>query len=159
MFEFSRPALPQIELSSSLSTLAALASQIQALIAAAISHPLLAIAAILLSIGFIQLMADLVKRLIKAALTFVLTLPLSLSQWVWKRATAAGTTAQPKEIQIQQLMDRLESLRQEQDAVMIELRALLSAGKTQKKVTVQPLEAIAHTAAKPSETPPADQGH
>ena len=73
MFEFSRPALPQIELSNSLSTLAALASQIQALITAAISHPLLAIAAILLSIGFIQLMADLVKRLIKAALTFVLT--------------------------------------------------------------------------------------
>ncbi len=116
-------ALPWIDLPDSLETLGNLAVKLQQLITAAISHPLLAVAAVLLSIGLIQLAADLVKRIIKASLTFILTLPLNLSQRLWKQIT---TNPESKQTQINQLLDRLETLRQEQDQVIAELKPLLS---------------------------------
>ncbi len=116
-------ALPWIDLPDSLETLGNLAVQLQQLITAAISHPLLAVAAVLLSIGLIQLAADLVKRVIRASLTFILTLPLNLSQRLWKQIT---TNPESKQAQINQLLDRLETLRQEQDQVIAELKPLLS---------------------------------
>ncbi len=116
-------ALPWIDLPDSLETLGNFANQLQRLITAAISHPVLAVIVLLLSIGLIQLAADLVKRTIQASLKFVLTLPLTLSQHLWKRLT---TDPDSKQTKIKQLLDRLETLRQEQDQVIAELKPLLS---------------------------------
>jgi hypothetical protein len=116
-------ALPWIDLPDSLETLGNLANRLQQLITAAIAHPVLAVIVLLLSIGLIQLAADLVKRTIQASLKFVLTLPLTLSQYLWKRLT---TDPDSKQTKIKQLLDRLETLRQEQDQVIAELKPLLS---------------------------------
>ena len=116
-------ALPWIDLPDSLETLGNLAVRLQQLITAAISHPLLATIVLLLGIGLIQLAADLVKRIIRTSLTFILTLPLNLSQRLWKQIT---TNPESKQTKINQLLDRLETLRQEQDQVIAELKPLLS---------------------------------
>ncbi|MEL6259447.1 MAG: hypothetical protein AAFR12_00140 [Cyanobacteria bacterium J06626_6] len=132
-----RFALPQIELPNSLDQLANFASQLQTAISAAISHPILAVLTVLLTIALIQIIADLVKRFIKAGLTFVLKLPLMLSQWLWQRVTAS--TEPTKSAQIKDLLIRLEMLRQEQDHVLEELKQLVSApSKTNISVSEQP---------------------
>ncbi|MEM8505408.1 MAG: hypothetical protein AAF716_19935 [Cyanobacteria bacterium P01_D01_bin.1] len=115
--------LPWIDLPDSLETLGNFATQLQRVTTTAISHPILAVVTLLLSIGLIQLAADLVKRTIQASLKFVLTLPLVLSQRLWKRIT---TDPDSKQTQINQLLNRLETLRQEQDQVIAELKPLLS---------------------------------
>ncbi|MBE9061720.1 hypothetical protein [cf. Phormidesmis sp. LEGE 11477] len=117
-------ALPWIDLPDSLETLGNLAVQLQRLITVAISHPIWAVITLLLSIGLIQLAADLVKRTIQASLRFILTLPLMLSQRLWKQIT---TNPETKQAQINQLLNRLETLRQEQDQVIAELKPLLSS--------------------------------
>ena len=120
-------ALPWIDLPDSLETLGNLAVQLQRLITEAISHPIWAVVVVLLSIGLIQLVADLVKRTIQASLKFILTLPLTLSQRLWKQLTLNPDT---KQTQINQLLDRLETLRQEQDQVIAELKPLLTSTST-----------------------------
>ena len=118
-------AFPWRELPDSLDTLTTLAAQLQTVIGTAISHPLWAIAAVLFTIVLIQIAADLVKRVLKASLAFVLKLPLMLSQWLWKKATASAQPSQAA--QVDQLIARLEVLRQEQDQVVAELKTLLSS--------------------------------
>ncbi|EDX84073.1 hypothetical protein S7335_1770 [Synechococcus sp. PCC 7335] len=120
-------ALAWIDLPDSLETLGNLAVQLQRLISEAVSHPILAVVIVILSIGLIQLVADLVKRTIQASLKFILTLPLTLSQRLWKQLTLNPDT---KQTQINQLLERLEVLRQEQDQVIAELKPLLSPGPT-----------------------------
>ena len=116
-------SLPNLSLSDSLGSLAAMANQIQIMVNGAIAHPVWAIALILLTITLIQIIADLAKRIVKAALAFVIRLPLSLSQWIWKRATAP---AKPEvSAQAHQLIEQLESLRAEQDQIIAQLKRLL----------------------------------
>ncbi|MEO0768684.1 MAG: hypothetical protein AAFY72_04510 [Cyanobacteria bacterium J06649_4] len=123
--------LPWRGLPDSLDTLSTVASQLQWLITTALAHPFWAVVALVLSIGLIQLIADLVKRIIRASLTFVLTLPLRLSQWIWKRATATPKAIpQTPSAKIDQLLIRLEALRQEQDQVIAELKTLLPTTTT-----------------------------
>ena len=114
----------------SLNSLAAALDQAQALVASAISHPVWAIVLLIVGIGLLQLIADLIKRLLKASLTLVLKLPLLLSQWIWKKATAAPPT---NETQINQLMARLETLNQEHEQIVTELKALLSQSDVRPK--------------------------
>ncbi|MGC1308980.1 MAG: hypothetical protein WA885_17270 [Phormidesmis sp.] len=121
-------ALPWASLPDSLDTLGSLAAQLQSVITAAVSHPVRAIAAVVLTITLLQIIADLIKRALKAALTFVLKLPLALSQWLWRRATMTPPTEQ--EAQVSQLMARLDDLRQEQDQVVAEIKSLLALPKT-----------------------------
>ncbi|MEL7141026.1 MAG: hypothetical protein AAFY33_10985 [Cyanobacteria bacterium J06643_4] len=121
-------ALPWVALPDSLDTLGTFASQLQVLISAALAHPFWAIGLLLLGIGLLQLIADLVKRVLKASLTFIVTSPLTLSQWVWKRATTPVTS---KADQINQLLTRLDNLRAEQDQVIDELKTLMAS--TSKK--------------------------
>jgi len=128
-------ALPWIDLPDSLETLGNFANRLQQLITTAISHPVLAVIVLLLSIGLIQLAADLVKRTIQACLKFVLTLPLTLSQHLWKRLT---TDPDSKQAQINQLLNRLETLRQEQDQVIAELKPLLSASTSSNSPNSNP---------------------
>ena len=121
------PDLPDLNAVSSL------AAQIQTVISSAIAHPLWAVAIILLSITLIQIIADLIKRSLKAALTLLLRLPLFISQWIWKR-TIAFPKNQPSLSTVEQadqLLARLETLRQEQDRVIADLKALLSEPVTQ----------------------------
>lgn len=125
-------ALPWIDLPDSLETLGNLATRLQQLITAAISHPILAVIVLLLSIGLIQLAADLVKRTIQAGLRFMLMLPLMLSQRLWKQIT---TNPDSRQTQIDQLLERLESLRIEQEQVIAELKPLLSSTSTSAAVT------------------------
>lgn len=121
-------ALPWVDLPDSLTTLTALAAQLQTVISTAIAHPIWAIVLLLLTIVLIQILADLIKRLLKTSLTFVLRLPLILSQWLWQKATA---TAQPSQTaQLSQLLTRLDALRQEQDQVISELKSLLPKADT-----------------------------
>lgn len=117
-------ALPWASLPDSLDTLGSLAAQLQSVTTAAVSHPIRAIAAVVLTITLLQIIADLIKRALKAGLTFILRLPLALSQWLWRRATTTPPTDQ--EAQIGQLMTRLDALRQEQDGVVAEIKSLLS---------------------------------
>ena len=118
-------AFPWTELPDSLDTLTTLAAQLQTVIGAAISHPVWAIAAVLFTIVLIQITADLVKRVLKTSLAFVLKLPLVLSQWLWKKVTAPAQPSQAA--QVDQLLARLDILRQEQDQVVVELKTLLSS--------------------------------
>ena len=113
-----------------LNALGSLAAQLQTIISRAITHPLWTIVLILLAITLIQIVADLIKRSLKALLTLLLKLPLFLSQWIWKR-----TVGQPKPTdsqilskaeQADQLIARLETLRQEQDQIIAELKSLLN---------------------------------
>ena len=89
-------ALPWVDFPNSLDTLSTFAGQLQSVITAAVTHPFWAIGLIVLSIGLIQLVADLVKRMIKAALAFLLKLPLMLSQWIWKKATIKKEADSPE---------------------------------------------------------------
>lgn len=107
-----------------LSSLSTLAAQVQRVIATVIQHPIWAVTAVVLTIVLLQIIVDLLKRALKAGLTFVLKLPLSLSQWLWKRATTSPPTE--TEAKIASLMARLESLRQEQGQITAEINALLS---------------------------------
>lgn len=141
-------ALPWVALPDSLDTLGTFASQLQVLISAALAHPFWAIGLLLLSIGLLQLVADLVKRVLKASLTFILTSPLTLSQWVWKRATTPATS---KADQINQLLTRLDDLRTEQDEVISELKALMASTpkSAQDNVSSNNLEATSDDLAEP----------
>ena len=102
----------------------------QTVISSAIAHPFWAIALILLSITLIQIVADLIKRSLKALLTLLLKLPLFVSQWIWKRTVKPKppTDAQllSKAEQVDQLITQLESLRQKQDQVITDLKAILN---------------------------------
>lgn len=126
-----------------LNSLAALAIQVQTLVTRAIEHPVWAIALVIIAIGLLQIMADLIKRLLKATLTFALKLPLILSQWVWKRATTSPTSQAE---QVEQLIAKLDTLRDEQDHVISELKAVLA---TQTKAT--PVKRIAEEEPGPDE--------
>lgn len=115
-------ALPWAGLPDSLDTLANMAARLQSVVTLAFNHPVWAIVAIVFTIGLLQILADLVKRLIKISVAFVLKLPLALSQWVWKRAT---TTADSPDVKIDRLVNQLDKLRVEQDQVIAELKLLL----------------------------------
>ena len=130
--------LPDIDLPDipNLNALGSLAGQLQAVISGAIAHPVWAIAIVLLSITLIQIVADLIKRSLKAFLSILLKLPLFISQWIWRRVTSqkkAPTDAQivSKAEQADQLIARLEALRQEQDTVISALKDLLSQPESQ----------------------------
>ena len=122
---------PWGSLPDSLDTLSSLAAQLQTVIAAVIQHPIWAVTAVVLSIVLLQIIVDLLKRALKAGLTFVLKLPLLLSQWLWKRATTSAPTE--TEAKIALLMARLESLRQEQGQITAEINALLSLPRVSAK--------------------------
>ncbi len=146
MLDFSRPTFPRIDfldLSDSLDTLAKFANQLQMIVTAAFAHPLIAVALLLLSIGLIQLAADLVKRLLKAVITFTLTLPFTLSQWIWKKVTAAAVAPESRQAQIDQLMAQLEMLRQEQDQTLAALKALLASKDSQGGIVTDSQRAFA----------------
>ncbi len=125
------PDLPDLPNLPDLNALGNLAVQLQAVISRAIAHPFWTIALILLAITLIQIVADLIKRSLKSLLTLLLKLPLFVSQWIWKRTV--GQTKPPTDAQIlskaeqaDQLITRLETLRQEQDQVIAELKSLLN---------------------------------
>ena len=136
MFEFSHPALFAVnfpldfslDFPGSLDSVAGFITQLQSAIASAIQHPFLAILALLVGIGLLQLIADLVKRILKASIAFILTLPVNLSQWIWKRATTSSKAS--KETQIEQLIDQLETLRAEEAQIITELKGLLSSAQS-----------------------------
>ncbi len=137
MLDFSRPTFPRmdfLDLSNSLDTLAKFANQLQTAIAVAFAHPLIAVAALLLSIGLLQLAADFMKRLLKAIITAILTLPFTLSQWLWKRVT---TSPESKQTQINQLITRLETLRHEQDQVLAALKTLLASEDSESGIVAK----------------------
>lgn len=133
IFDSRLLALPWVALPDSLDTLGTFASQLQVLISAALAHPFWAIALLLLSIGLLQLIADLVKRVLKASLTFILTSLLTFSQWIWKRATTPATS---KADQIDRLLTRLDNLRAEQDQVIDELKTLMASTPKNAQDTV-----------------------
>ena len=131
----SRLDLPDLP---DLTALGSLAAQLQTIISWAIAHPFGTIALVLLAITLIQIVADLIKRSLKALLTLLLKLPLFVSQWIWRRtigqaklSTSAQTNVQTnaqilsKAEQADQLIARLEALRQEQDQIVAELKSLL----------------------------------
>ena len=146
-----RPSLPGISRLSgidlpdlpNLNALSNLAGQLQAVISGAIAHPFWAIAIVVLSITLIQIIADLIKRSLKALLSLLLRLPLFISQWIWRRATSqkkAPTDAQilSKAEQADQLIVRLEALRQEQDTVILALKDLLNQPELRQPELRQP---------------------
>lgn len=122
---------PWADLSDSLTTLSNFATQVQKASQMVLTHPIWAILLLIFSIGFLQLIVDLIKRSVRASLTFILKLPLIASQWLWQRAIALPNpdpaNHQPDQVdQIDQLMARLEQLRQEQDQIITHLKTLLS---------------------------------
>ena len=121
--------LPNIDLPERLPDLSAigtLAVQFQAVISSAIAHPIWAIVVVLLSITFIQIIADLIKRSLKALLTLLLKFPLLISQWIWKRTVSPKALSKTqRQATVDQLIAKLEALRQEQDQVLSELKSLL----------------------------------
>jgi hypothetical protein len=88
--------------------------------------------------------ADLVKRILKASLTFVLKLPLTLSQWIWQSVTArflgkaSPSAVLPQAVQIDQLISRLDTLREEQDQVVAELKTLLASEQAYSNSMLKP---------------------
>ena len=124
------PDLPDYRLPD-LSALSSLAGQLQTAVSSAIAHPFWAIALILLSITLIQIVADLIKRSLKALLTLLLKLPLFVSQWIWKRTVSSAKTPADAQLlskseQADRLIAQLETLRQEQDRVIADLKAVLN---------------------------------
>ena len=122
--DFPNISLPDISLSDSLSNLAEIASQLQSVVSAAIAHPLWAIALFLLSITLIQIIADLTRRLIQAALSGILKLPLALSRWIWQRATKPSDP--DAGAQMHQLIIKIERLHEEQNHAIAQLKTLLA---------------------------------
>ena len=109
-----------------LSALGTLAAQMQAVISSAIAHPIWAIVIVLLLITLIQIIADLIKRSLKALLTLLLKFPLFISQWIWKRTLSVkGSANAQQKATAAQLIVKLETLRQEQDQVLAELKSLI----------------------------------
>ena len=161
-------SVPDLDFSDSLSGLVSIANQLQFLANGAIAHPFWAIALIILTITLIQLAADLIKRVVKAVLAFVLKLPFllgqQLSQWIWKKAIASSQTlsepvstsdelesdklennatsnasanAPDINAQARQLITRLETLREEQDQIIVQLKTILAQ---QPQASAQPAE-------------------
>ena len=126
---------PPVALPDALNSLGMFASQLQTVIAAALSHPFWAIGIVIVSIGLLQLVADLVKRILKAGLKLILTLPLQLSQWLWKQATAPSATKVNEKARITQLLNQLDTLRTEQNEVIEELKGLLQSSATIDEAT------------------------
>jgi len=127
--------IPQVDLPDALGSLSTFASQLQLTTTAALSHPIWTIGIVIVSIGLIQLLADLVKRVIKASISLVLTSPLILSRWIWKRVTAASTPKVDSATRITQLLTQLDILRAEQDQVIKELKDLLQSTPAATKAT------------------------
>lgn len=128
--DFPDYSLPDYRLPD-LSALGSLAGQLQAVVSGAIAHPFWAIALILLSITLIQIVADLIKRSLKALLTLLLKLPLFVSQWIWKRTVSPAKTPTDAQLlskadQVDQLITQLETLRQQQDLIITELKSVLN---------------------------------
>ena len=125
---FSNIDLPDLP---SLSALGNLAAQLQTIIGTAIAHPFWSIALIILAIALIQIVADLIKRSLRALLALLLKLPLVISQWIWKRTISQSKPPIDSQLlskteQADQLIAQLETLRQEQDTVITQLKTLLS---------------------------------
>jgi hypothetical protein len=140
-------------LPDSLAPLTTATTQIQTLVGWVMSHPVWAIATLLLAIVLLQMVADLVKRILKASLTFVLKLPLTLSQWIWQSVTArflgkaspshsfpneSQPAVLPQAVQIDQLISRLDTLREEQDQVVAELKTLLASEQAYSNSMLKP---------------------
>jgi hypothetical protein len=138
LFLFALPqiALPQIDLSDSFAPVTTLANQLAAVIAGAIAHPFWAIALFVVAIVALQIVADLIKRLLKAGLSFVFRLPVNVSQWVWHRAIAP--TSAPTRVEF--LLARLDALRLEQDEVLTELKTLLATAEKRAGRNLSPNE-------------------
>ena len=132
--------MPWADLSDSLDTLSGLALQLQHLVATVIAHPVWAVGGVVLAIVFLQIVADLIKRFLKAGLTFALKSPLTISQWLWQRITAP--TQPDTSDRIAHLLERLEQLNQEQTEVSTELKSLLSLGhRTERQTAYKDLNA------------------
>lgn len=148
--EIERPSIhlpliefPQVALPDTLSSLGNFANQLQSLIATALSHPFWAIGLVIVSIGLLQLVADLVKRILKAGLGLIITFPLRLSQWLWKQATTTAEKERDDQKRVTHLLNRLETLQIEQGQIMGELKELLPAAvaihEVSSKAPKQPL--------------------
>lgn len=135
-----------LALPNSLAPLTTATTQIQTVVGWVMSHPVWAITTLLLAIALLQMVADLVKRILKASLTFVLKLPLTLSQWIWQSVTArwpslpkeSQSAVLPQAVQIDQLISRLDTLREEQDQVVAELKTLLASEQAYSNSTLKP---------------------
>ena len=141
--------LPAINLSDSLTSINTFVSQIQTILAAAFNHPFLAVGSIIIGIGLIQLIADLVKRILRTGIKLVLTLPLTLSQWLWKKATAPKSDTADEKTRIERLLNRLDTLHAEQEQVMTELKTLINTASTTNEMEPEEI--------KPNETKPSPQ--
>jgi hypothetical protein len=133
LFEPLGLVLAWLALPDSLTPLTTATTQVQTVVGWVMSHPGWAIATLLLALVLLQMVADLIKRVLKASLTFVIKLPLTLSQWIWQSVTVrwksppkdSPSEVLPQAVQIDQLLSRLEALREEQDQVVAELFKIL----------------------------------
>lgn len=114
--------------SDSLDTVVDSLATVQNGLAWVMAHPYLSLAIALFSLGLLQLLADSVKRLLKTAIAIILKSPLLLLQWLWQKAITPAPES--TEARLAQVLQRLDSLRQEQDALLNELRTLLDLPKT-----------------------------
>ena len=116
-------------LPDSLDSLGTFVGQLQWLIGLGIAHPIWAVVVVLLSIGTLQLLADLVKRGIQASLRFVVSLPFGISRWIWQRLPIGAASRQDRATD---LLNRLDQLRAEEAMVLAELRGLVSKADLEK---------------------------
>lgn len=138
----------QTTMDSPLNSLTALAVQLQILVTMVVNHPIRTIVIVVLGIVLLQIIADVIKRLVKASLAFALKLPLVLSQWMWQKIT---TPPAKQAKTLDQLLDQLEALRQEQDQVVSEMKALLAQSQPRRDETLNPVPLPAVSRKKNSE--------
>lgn len=144
------PALAWGALPESLDGLATFSAQLQAVTGFVIAHPLWSVGALILAVVLLQVLADLLRRLLKSGLTFLLKLPLLLSQWLWERVVTSRRSAPVAQAsQVEHLISRLEALRAEQDEVVTELKRLLAAADWSDSLDAYP-PLVAPTASTPA---------
>ena len=99
-------------------------------------HPYGAIAISLFTLTLLNILISLTSNALKQAVSWVLRSPLKLAQWaLWKglRSTRQALSRQPApsiEDQITATLQQLDTLRQEQDALLDELKTLLVQRQT-----------------------------
>lgn len=101
-----------------------------------VTHPLWLLGSLLLLLFFLSGLLGAVSQLTQNLWLAILNFPVRLSQWIWSRTfglvraialpSPPTSGSSPSQTRLTDILNRLDALQQEQDALLQELRTLLN---------------------------------
>ena len=105
---------------------------IQAIVTWIMTHPLLSIGLLVLTLSLLQLVAESGQQLLRFLLKAILNSPRQLLLWSIQRVRASSISEASSKEKINAIVERLESLRMEQENLLKELKTLLDGESLSK---------------------------